>query len=474
VPPFTALSALVRAGSQLGSPLLVQRLHQGISRGGNRIIALDLCSGRRRLAVERRHVETVACCCSATTSSHPTALPASAATSSCSTRARPHRGRNCQVIENQCPSKSWAPHWHPGERCDAPARTWAPPATRASKAAALGRHEHRLLDVSILILALLACLAPFDRLGLQLPDVGGGRDRVERGHVDAAHGSRLAGAHTAHAQQCCVRGVVMALQFGPPALLLPLTAMRRSPRPSQAALRHQAGAGALALGLGVLTVTGLVRCGTCTCSRSCSAALRAFDGPARQTFVSELVSEAELSNAVALNFHLVQRRASDRSRRRRVLIASVGTGWVFVINAASFAAVLCSLSLLRKDEPVSERRAVSARGSLSEGFRYVWQRNDLKAVLLMLFLIGTFGINFPIFISSMSVSVFHRGAGTYGLLTSTMAVGSVAGALLSARRAKTAHVDVADGRGAVRCRPNGSCARAKATCCSVPRSCLLA
>jgi len=66
----------------------------------------------------------------------------------------------------------------------------------------------------------------------------------------------------------------------------------------------------------------------------------------------------------------------------------------------------------------------------------VWRRRDLKAALLMLFLIGTFGLNFPIFISTMSVSVFHLGAGTYGMLTSTMAVGSVAGALLSARRAR--------------------------------------
>ena len=77
-----------------------------------------------------------------------------------------------------------------------------------------------------------------------------------------------------------------------------------------------------------------------------------------------------------------------------------------------------------------------ARGSLAEGFRYVWRRPDLKAVLLMLFLIGTFGLNFPIFISTMSVTVFHAGASQYGLLTSIMAIGTIAGALLAARRAK--------------------------------------
>src|ERR1019366_1986092 len=77
-----------------------------------------------------------------------------------------------------------------------------------------------------------------------------------------------------------------------------------------------------------------------------------------------------------------------------------------------------------------------ARGSLAEGFRYVWKRPDLRATFLMLFLIGTFGLNFPIFISTMSVRVFHGGPGQYGLLTSIMAIGSVSGALLSARRAK--------------------------------------
>ena len=119
-----------------------------------------------------------------------------------------------------------------------------------------------------------------------------------------------------------------------------------------------------------------------------------------------------------------------------VLIAAVGSGWVFLINAASFAAVLCSLSLLRVDELHRTDRAHRTRGSLAEGFRYVWKRPDLKAMLLMLFLIGTFGLNFPIFISTMSVTVFHAGASQYGLLSSVMAIGSVAGALLAARREK--------------------------------------
>jgi MFS family permease len=162
----------------------------------------------------------------------------------------------------------------------------------------------------------------------------------------------------------------------------------------------------------------------------------AFDAPARQTFVSELVGEADLSNAVALNSTSFNAARMMGPAIAGLLIASVGTGWVFLINAASFVAVLCSLTLLRVGELHRKDRAVRTRGSFAEGFFYVWKRPDLKAILLMLFFIGTFGLNFPIFISTMSVTVFHAGARQYGLLSSIMAIGTVGGALLAARRAQ--------------------------------------
>jgi len=116
------------------------------------------------------------------------------------------------------------------------------------------------------------------------------------------------------------------------------------------------------------------------------------------------------------------------------VIAAVGCGWAFLCNAASFAAVLGSLQLLRRHELQHNIRAGRAPGSLVEGFRYVWLRPDLKAILCMLCLIGTFGLNFPIFISTMSVNVFHGDASQYGLLTGVMAVGTVLGALLATGR----------------------------------------
>ena len=213
-------------------------------------------------------------------------------------------------------------------------------------------------------------------------------------------------------------GVVMALQFGPQLLLLPVDGLRRrSSRSAQAADRHPGGDGRAGAGAGHPDRhRRSSSCGTSMCSRSCWAASTAFDSPARQTFVAELVGEADLSNAVALNSTSFNAARMIGPAVAGVLIAAVGSGWVFLINAASFVAVLCSLALLRVGELHRSARAQPTRGSLVEGFRYVWKRADLKAIMLMLFLIGTFGLNFPIFISTMSVTVFHAGAGQYGLL----------------------------------------------------------
>ena len=232
-------------------------------------------------------------------------------------------------------------------------------------------------------------------------------------------------------------GIVMALQFGPQVLMLPLTGFAADHLDRRKLLfATQAAMGALALGLGLLTITGVVQLWHVYLFALLLGCVSAFDAPARQTFVSDLVPEAELSNAVALNSTSFNAARLIGPAIAGVLVAGVGSGWVFLINAASFAAVLGALSSLRVDELQPRERAPRVRGSLAEGFRYVWRRPDLRSIMLMLFLIGTFGLNFPIFISTMSVAVFHGGAGQYGLLTSIMAVGSVGGALLSARRAR--------------------------------------
>jgi MFS family permease len=232
-------------------------------------------------------------------------------------------------------------------------------------------------------------------------------------------------------------GIVMALQFGPQLLLLPLTGFAADHLDRRKLLIATQGTmGALALALGILTITGVVVLWHVYVFAFLLGCVTAFDSPVRQTFVAELVGEIDLANAVALNSTSFNAARMIGPAIAGTLIAVVGSGWVFVVNAASFIAVLCSLGLLRVADLHRSSRAGGARGSLADGFRYVARRSDLKAVMGMLFLIATFGLNFPIFISTMSVRVFHAGPGRYGLLTSTMAIGSVTGALLAARRPK--------------------------------------
>jgi MFS family permease len=176
--------------------------------------------------------------------------------------------------------------------------------------------------------------------------------------------------------------------------------------------------GVLALGLGLLTLGGAVQLWQVYAFALLLGCVTAFDSPARQTFVAEMVGEADLSNAVALNSTSFNAARMIGPAVAGLLIAGVGTGGVFLINAASFAAVLVALWRLRVADLHRTEKALRTRGSLADGFRYVRQRPDLMAVLFML------------------LSVFHAGAGTYGLLTSTMAIGSIAGALLAAQRDK--------------------------------------
>ena len=230
-------------------------------------------------------------------------------------------------------------------------------------------------------------------------------------------------------------GIVMALQFGPSLVLLPLTGLAADQLDRRKLLMVTQGAmGALALGLGLLTVFAAVQLWHVYVFALLLGCVSAFDAPARQTFVSELVGPDELGNAVALNSTSFQIARMIGRAIAGVLIASFGSGWSFLCNALSFAAVLGSLAWLRVSELHRTPRPALKRGSLGEGLRYVAGRDDLKTVLAMLFLVATFGLNFSIFISTMAVSVFHVGAHAYSLLTSVMAVGSVIGALLSARR----------------------------------------
>jgi MFS family permease len=224
-------------------------------------------------------------------------------------------------------------------------------------------------------------------------------------------------------------GIVMSLQFAPQLLLLPWTGLAADRfNQRKLVMLTQATMGVLALILGVLTIEGVTRLWHVYVFAFLFGCASALDAPVRQTFVAELVGDEHLANAVALN--------STSFNTARMIGPAVGTGWAFLINGISFAAVLISMSLFRVSELHSSARAHRTAGGFMEGFRYVWGRRDLRAILIMLFLIGTFGLNFPIFTSTMAVKVFHTDAKGFGLLSSIMAVGTISGALLAAGRDK--------------------------------------
>ena len=230
-------------------------------------------------------------------------------------------------------------------------------------------------------------------------------------------------------------GVVMALQFGPHFVLLPFTgwAADRFDR-RRILVATQSAMFVLAAVLGLLTLTGVVALWHVDAFALLLGCVTAFDAPASQTFVSELVGEEDLSNAVGLNSTSFNVARMVGPAIAGVLLASVGTGWAFMVNALSYLAVLFALWRLRAHARHASAHARPKAGGFVDGLRYVRGRPDLTAILVMLFLIGTFGLNFTIFISTMAVSVFHQGAGRYGLLMSIMAIGTISGSLLAARR----------------------------------------
>ncbi|CAN5390183.1 MFS transporter [soil metagenome] len=230
-------------------------------------------------------------------------------------------------------------------------------------------------------------------------------------------------------------GITMALQFGPLLLLMPVAGVIADRFDRRRVLIYtQAAQFALALGLGVLVITGVATLWHVYVFALLLGIATAIDAPVRQSFVSELVTDVDLPNAVGLNAMSFQSARLIGPALAGVLVALVGAGPVFLINAASFAGVLTSLFFIRRAQLVAAPRLRRARGQFRDGIRYVRSRPDIMMVLVMVSIVGTFGFNFPIFISTMSTVEFGGGSREFGLLSSVMAVGAVTGALLAARR----------------------------------------
>lgn len=231
-------------------------------------------------------------------------------------------------------------------------------------------------------------------------------------------------------------GVVTGLQFSPVVLLAPYAGTLADRFPKRRLLfLTQAGLAITSAILAALTILGVVQLWHVYALALLQGAVTALDNPTRQAFVSELVPPEKLSNAVGLNSASFNAARLIGPGVAGLLIGLIGTGWTLVVNTFSFIAVLGSLLVMHvRDLRTSPRR--SGRGGVREGLAYVRHRPDILLILAIVFMLGTFGMNFQITIALMATKVFGRGAAEYGLLSSIMAIGSLAAALLAARRAR--------------------------------------
>ena len=199
-------------------------------------------------------------------------------------------------------------------------------------------------------------------------------------------------------------------------------------------LATQVTMGLLALGLGLLDLFGAVSLYDVYVFAFLLGMATAVDNPTRQAFVSELVGSAELPNAVGLNSATFNAARIFGPAVAGLMIDGVGTAWVFLANAASFVAVITGLLMMRPAELISAPRLVRQSGNLREGLSYVRHNKELLVPIALVGVVGTFGINFQITLALVDKVVFHKGAASFGLLSSMLAGGALLGALLAARR----------------------------------------
>jgi MFS family permease len=212
-------------------------------------------------------------------------------------------------------------------------------------------------------------------------------------------------------------GITSGLQFLPTLLSLwgGMVADRYSKR--RVLMATQAAMGVLALILGVLAITHSVQIWQVYALAFALGMVTVVDNPTRQAFATEMVGRS--GPAVA-----------------GLVIAALGTPAAFLVNAASYGAVLISLKLMRVSDLKVVESVPRAKGQLREAMHYVKERPALWMTMVLIFFVATFGMNFQVTNALMSREVFHTGAGLFGLASAVLAVGSLAGALLAARRTR--------------------------------------
>ncbi|MGH3661199.1 MAG: MFS transporter, partial [Micromonosporaceae bacterium] len=229
-------------------------------------------------------------------------------------------------------------------------------------------------------------------------------------------------------------GIVAALQFSP-VLFLSLYGGKLADRHDKRKLIIGANAiwMVLSLALGLLVVTGTAELWHVFVFAATFGCVNAIEVPTRQAFVSELVGHDLLPNALSLNAAVFNSARIVGPAAAGLLIAWLDTGPVILLNALTYvgptiAMLLISPALLNRAEtPPSDTR-------ISDGLKYVKRRSDLLLPLALVLVVGGLGFNFPVTLALLSKTEFHQGAASFGLLSSALAIGALAGAFASSGR----------------------------------------
>ncbi len=244
-------------------------------------------------------------------------------------------------------------------------------------------------------------------------------------------------------------GVIVAVQYLPTTVLgawSGLVADRVDKR--LLLLTTQVSLGITSVLLGIVTITGVAQLWMVALIAALFGVAFAFDNPVRQTFVVEMVGEAELSNAVSLNSSAFQLARLVGPALAGVVIATLGTGPCFIANGASYLALVVAIRMMRPEELFRSAPVEREPRQLRDGFRYVWSRPVLRSTILLMAVFGTFALNQTTLLPLLAKLAFHGGPATLAFMAFVYALGSLAGALTIAHR-ETAPTDRAVGSSAV-------------------------
>ena len=238
-------------------------------------------------------------------------------------------------------------------------------------------------------------------------------------------------------------GVVTALQFMPALAFSMYGGMLGDRYPKRRVLCiTQSVMGAVSLLTGILIASHAIELWSICLIAFVFGVAAAVDMPVRQAFVIEMVGRDTLQNAVSLNSAAFNLSRMLGPAIAGLLIEAFGTAPAFFINAVSYLAVIASMLAMTKSDLESAPLTARARGQLRAGIAYVRSRPELLLPIVLMGFIGTFGFNFAITNALIARGTFHRGAGSYGLLSTMQAVGALSGALLAARRKQRPHASL--------------------------------